>query len=301
MLMTEEFRLIEEPMVNAEGQGYLYLCPTPIGNIEDITYRTLKILKAVDYVAAEDTRNTGRLLQFYGVHKHLISYHEHNKEEKGLELIKLMQEGKSIAVVSDAGMPAISDPGADIVLKAIEANLPIVPLPGANAALTTLMASGLDTTEFTFLGFLPKRKKHRDEVLERVKSYKGTLIFYEAPHRIEAVIKAMFDILGNRPVAIGREITKKFETFTRSTLEELALDISELVIKGEFVIIVGGADTAENKEEIPEVSPVEAVLALIDEGINKKDAIRQISKERNLARREVYNAVEEALKGGQNE
>lgn len=299
--MMEEIRLIEEPMVDENNQGYLYLCPTPIGNIEDITYRTLKILKAVDYVAAEDTRNTGRLLQFYGLHKPLISYHEHNKEEKGAEIIKILQDGKAVAIVSDAGMPAISDPGADLVLKAIDANIKIVPLPGANAALTTLIASGLDTTEFTFIGFLPKRKKNREEVLTRIKPYKGSLIFYEAPHRIEEVLKAMYDVLGDRPIAIGREITKKFETFTRSTLKSLTEDITELVIKGEFVIIVGGAETSEEQEEIIEISPVDAVIKLINEGINKKDAIRQIAKERNLARRDVYNAVEEALKGGQNE
>lgn len=300
MDFIESIKFVDEPMVDEHGHGYLYLCPTPIGNLEDITLRTYKILKEVDYVAAEDTRNTGRLLQCYGLNKSLISYHEHNKEAKGLELIELLKSGKSIAIVSDAGMPAISDPGADIVIKAIANNLSIVPLPGANAALTALMVSGLDTTEFTFVGFLPKRKKHRTETLERIKSYQGTLIFYEAPHRIEEVLNAMYQVLGDRPVVLGREVTKKFETFTRTTLANILAEPNQIIIKGEFVVLVGGVLTVETEMvDEEQMNPVEAVLSLINDGIAKKDAIREIAKERNISRREIYNAVESALNGGQ--
>lgn len=277
-----------------ESVGCLYLCPTPIGNLEDITYRTVRILAEADLIAAEDTRHTGLLLQHYEIKKPLFSYHEHNKEEKGRELVERMQEGLVVALVSDAGMPAISDPGADLVVKAVEAGIPVVPLPGANAALTALMASGQDTTEFTFFGFLPKRKNNRLAQLERIKNYEGTLIFYEAPHRLSEVIKDLLAVLGNRPITVGRELTKKFETFTRTTLEALTTEDGLLTVKGEFVLMVGGTRTVTDNatEELQSVPPAEAVMGLINMGMAKKEAIRQVAKERNVARRDVYNAVE---------
>lgn len=278
-----------------EHSGCLYLCPTPIGNMEDITYRTVRILSEADLIAAEDTRHTGLLLQHYNIKKPLFSYHEHNKEEKGKELISRMKDGCVLALVSDAGMPAISDPGADLVLQAIAEHIPVIPLPGANAALTALIASGQDTREFTFVGFLPKRKNNRIAILERIKGYEGTLIFYETPHRLQDILNDMLTVLGNRPVTVGRELTKKFETFTRTTLETLTIEEGMLTVKGEFVIVVGGAQTIPEPlitEGLSEVSPAEAVLKLIDSGMAKKEAIRQIARERNLARREIYQAVE---------
>lgn len=275
-------------------RGTLYLIPTPIGNLEDMTYRAVRTLQEVDVVAAEDTRHTGVLLQHFNIPKPMISYHEHNKVEKGSELIQRLLDGQSIGLVSDAGMPAISDPGEDLVTEAIEAGIPIVPLPGANAGLTALIASGQNTKEFHFIGFLPKRKQNAKDVLSRIATYEGTLIFYEAPHRIEETIQSLYEGLGNRPITVGRELTKKFETFTRTTLLELRYDFSQIVEKGEFVLLVGGSETITGETVVEEVvlSPLEAALALIEEGMPKKEAARQIAKERGLSRRDVYNEIE---------
>ena len=275
-------------------RGTLYLIPTPIGNLEDMTYRAVRTLQEVDVVAAEDTRHTGVLLQHFNIPKPMISYHEHNKVEKGAELIQRLLDGQSIGLVSDAGMPAISDPGEDLVTEAIEAGIPIVPLPGANAGLTALIASGQNTKEFHFIGFLPKRKQNAKDVLSRIATYEGTLIFYEAPHRIEETIQSLYEGLGNRPITVGRELTKKFETFTRTTLLELRNDFNQIVEKGEFVLLVGGSETITDETVVEEVvlSPLEAALALIEEGVPKKEAARQIAKERGLSRRDVYNEIE---------
>jgi hypothetical protein len=274
--------------------GTLFLIPTPIGNLEDMTYRAVRTLQEVDVVAAEDTRHTGVLLQHFNIAKPMISYHEHNKVEKGAELIQRLLDGQSIGLVSDAGMPAISDPGEDLVTEAIEAGIPIVPLPGANAGLTALIASGQNTKEFHFIGFLPKRKQNAKDVLSRIATYEGTLIFYEAPHRIEETIQSLYEGLGNRPITVGRELTKKFETFTRITLLELRNDFNQIVEKGEFVLLVGGSETITDETVVEEVvlSPLEAALALIEEGVPKKEAARQIAKERGLSRRDVYNEIE---------
>ena len=275
-------------------RGTLYLIPTPIGNLEDMTYRAVRTLQEVDVVAAEDTRHTGVLLQHFNIPKPMISYHEHNKVEKGTELIQRLLDGQSIGLVSDAGMPAISDPGEDLVTEAIEAGIPIVPLPGANAGLTALIASGQNTKEFHFIGFLPKRKQNAKDVLSRIATYEGTLIFYEAPHRIEETIQSLLEGLGNRPITVGRELTKKFETFTRTTLLELRNDFNQIVEKGEFVLLVGGSETVTGETVVEEVvlSPLEAALALIEVGVPKKEAARQIAKERGLSRRDVYNEIE---------
>ena len=225
----------------------------------------------------------------------MISYHEHNKEEKGAYIIELLLEGQSIACVSDAGMPAISDPGADLVTKAIEEGITVVPLPGANAALTALIASGLDTKSFAFAGFLPKRGKHRVEELQRLSQVTGTLMFYEAPHRLQEVLQDMYEAFGNRSITVARELTKKFETFVRTDLESLVNDLEQLTYKGEFVLIVGGADTVESDASAVSdepVSYVDAVQALVETGIPKKEAIRQVAKRFNVSRRDVYNIVE---------
>lgn len=277
--------------------GTLYLVPTPIGNLEDMTYRAVRILSQVDMVAAEDTRHTGQLLAHFDISKPLISYHEHNKESKGPELIRLLLDGNDIAQCSDAGMPAISDPGADLVTLAIEAGVPIVPLPGANAGLTALIASGLDTKQFNFMGFLPKRAKKRLESLEIIKAKEGSLIFYEAPHRLQDVLIDMYKVLGDRPICLAREVTKRYEEFVRTSLKALMDSLDSLTYKGEFVLILGGAETGELQPDAgsagEDLSYVEAVQLLIDGGMAKKEAIRTIAKERGVSRRDVYNAVEQ--------
>ena len=264
--------------MNENNKGTLYLVPTPIGNLEDMTYRAVRILGEVDAIAAEDTRHTGILLKHFEISKPLISYHEHNKEEKGTVIIEMLVEGKNIACVSDAGMPAIS----------------VVPLPGANAALTALIASDLDTKQFTFFGFLPKRGKHRNDALQLMAKQRGTLIFYEAPHRLQEVLCDMYEAFGNRPITIAREVTKKFETFLRSDLASICDDLDQIIYKGEFVLVIGGCETGEptdDKEEQP-ISYEAAVAELVETGVPKKEAIREVAKRFGVSRREVYNIVE---------
>lgn len=281
--------------------GTLYLVPTPIGNLEDITYRAVRVLQEADLIAAEDTRHSGLLLKQLDIQKPLTSYHEHNKAVKGPQLIEKLSNGETIAVVSDAGMPAISDPGADLVTLAIEAGIPIVPLPGPNAALTALTAAGMDTTEFTFFGFLPKKSKNRKALLARAATYGGTLLFYEAPHRLEQTLQELYEGLGNRPITIARELTKRFETFVRTDLASVTADPSMLTIRGEFVLLVGGCQTAEASDDLVASMPTEetyvtTVQALMADGVPKKEAIRETAKRLGVARRDVYNAVEQALR-----
>ena len=280
--------------MNENKKGTLYLVPTPIGNLEDMTYRAVRVLGEVDAIAAEDTRHTGILLKHFAISKPLISYHEHNKTEKGTAIIDMLLEGKDIACVSDAGMPAISDPGADLVAKAIDADLEVVPLPGPNAALTALIASNLDTKQFTFVGFLPKRGKHRNEVLQLMAKQTGTLLFYEAPHRLEEVLFDMYKVFGNRPITIARELTKKFQTFMRSDLASICKDVTQITYKGEFVLVVGGVETGTNTEVVTDepISYEEEVTKLIAGGMAKKEAIREVAKRFGVSRRDVYNLVE---------
>ncbi|WP_251444231.1 16S rRNA (cytidine(1402)-2'-O)-methyltransferase [Veillonella intestinalis] len=284
----------------SDKKGTLYLVPTPIGNLEDMTYRAVRVLQEVHTIAAEDTRHSGLLLKHFDIKKPLISYHEHNKEVKEEPIMELLLNGHDVALVSDAGMPAISDPGAELVQAAIEASIEVVPLPGPNAALTALIASGLDTREFTFLGFLPKKSSHRQALLERVATYEGTLIFYEAPHRLQASLQELYKYLGNRPIVVGRELTKKFETFVRTDLANLQEAEAWITIKGEFVLIIGGASYSENSEnentQVDASDYVSAVTMLMEEGMAKKEAIREIAKRTGVSRRDVYNAVETALR-----
>lgn len=301
--------------------GTLYLVPTPIGNLEDITYRAVRILQEADVIAAEDTRHTGILLKHLDIHTPLTSYHEHNKAVKGPQLIEDLLNGKDIAVVSDAGMPAISDPGADLVELALAEHITVVPLPGPNAALTALIASGLNTREFSFIGFLPKKTANQKELLQRIQRYEGTLIFYEAPHRLEATLKMLYGQLGNRPLVLARELTKKFEEFTRTTLGDALTNYEEITERGEFVLLVGGyemmptgADAEVDSDDMPlntdEVKSIHSAelldrsslteedyvafaKELMDTGLTKKDATREVAKRLGISRRIVYNAVEE--------
>lgn len=272
-------------------KGTLYLCPTPIGNLEDITYRTVRCLREADIIAAEDTRHTRQLLSAYDIDTPLLSYHEHNKAEKGPQLIDMLREGKMIALVSDAGMPAICDPGSDLVHLAIEADIPIVPLPGANAGLTGLIASGMDTTRFTFIGFLPKTKKHRLPVLESIKGYEGTLIFYEAPHRIQTVLSELIEVLGDRQAVICRELTKRYEQYIRGSLRQVKEELAAQGVRGEFVILVAGAAAAEEHGPASDGDYASLVRELMEQGIDKKEAVRMVAKRCGVPKRSVYQAV----------
>ncbi|MFK3939441.1 16S rRNA (cytidine(1402)-2'-O)-methyltransferase [Alkalihalobacillus sp. NPDC078783] len=273
------------------NKGVLYLVPTPIGNLEDMTFRAVRILTEVDLIAAEDTRQTRKLCSHFDIHTPLTRYDEHTKGKVGTHLIDQIKEGKSIALVSDAGMPAISDPGQDIVGLAISEEIAVIVLPGANAALTALVASGLSTNEFYYHGFLPRQKKTRAAELDKLKSIRASLIFYESPHRLKEALQAMKEVLGNRAISIGRELTKKFEEYQRGTLDE-ALDWVETgTIKGEFVIVVEGTteEVVEEKwwNELGVNQHVEHYLSL---GLSSKDAIKSVAKEREVPKREVYQS-----------
>lgn len=273
--------------MNEVKPGTLYLVPTPIGNLADITERAVEVLKEADIIACEDTRHTRILLDHLGIAGHVVSYHEHNKKEAGLKLISCLQEGKSVAQVSDAGMPVISDPGADLVRLAIEAAVPVVPLPGPNAALTALIASGLDARQFAFIGFLPKITAKRKKLLQDMGHVPVTLIFYEAPHRIKETMDTLIKFLGDRKAVTARELTKKFETFERGTLSSLRSHMDEEDPRGEYVILVEGWNEAMEEETGKETTWQEEALKLA-ETLPLKEAARQAAGKYNLSRREVY-------------
>ena len=280
-----------------KAPGVLYLCATPIGNLEDMTYRAVRILGEVPMIAAEDTRHTRQLLTHFDIHTKLTSYHEHNKMEKGQELIDWMLEGNDLACVSDAGLPGIADPGSMLAQQAIEAGIRVIPLPGANAALSALISSGLDTTRFSFVGFLPKTKQKRKERLDEVKNHRETLLFYEAPHHLKATMDELFDALGDRPAVLARELTKKFEEFSRGTLGTLRPSVSGIEPRGEYVIVVSGK-TEENEEtQTAKASPAELVEKYIEAGQSKKEAMRSAAQELGISRRDVYQALLEQENG----
>lgn len=267
-------------------KGTLYICATPIGNLEDITIRTIRILKEVDLIAAEDTRHTIRLLNHFDIKKPLTSYHEHNIKEKGIELIDKLKSGKNIALVSDAGMPGISDPGSDLVRLSIQHHIPIVALPGATASITALVISGLDTDKFIFEGFLSSKRSHRRRELENIKQYKKTTIIYESPHRILATLRDIDEIMGDRRLSISRELTKKYEETFRGRAEEALEKFSESKVRGEFVIILEG-NLEEDKAE--EIDIKEALNRYIKDGYSNKEAVKMVSKKYNLPRNLVYS------------
>lgn len=276
-----------------EEGSCLYLVATPIGNLEDMTVRALRILKEVDVIAAEDTRNTKKLCNYFEIQTPLVSYHEHNLEQGGEKLLGYLREGKSVALVSDAGLPCISDPGADIVVKAIEEDFAVVPVPGANAALTALIASGLAPQPFYFFGFLNRQKKERRLQLEKLAKREETMIFYEAPHRLKETLKDLELVLGNRKIVLARELTKKFEEFLRGTISEALSWVTENEIRGEFCVILEGNKNGEAEEEETaywtDLSIVEHVDHLIEENqMNSKDAVKEVARLRGLAKRDVY-------------
>lgn len=272
--------------------GKLYLVPTPIGNLKDITLRALEVLQSVDIIAAEDTRQSIKLLNHFNIKKSLISYHQHNEQGKSDNIVEILKGGKNIALVSDAGTPGISDPGSVIVARCIEENIEFEVLTGATAVTTALVYSGMDTTKFIFRGFLPRENKDRRPIIEELKDRKETLIFYEAPHRLRETLSFLKDNLGNRKIAICRELTKLHEEILRFNLEEAILYYIEKDIRGEFVLVVEGKSEeeilSEERAKWEELTIEEHIKAYMAEGLNKKDAIKKVAKDRKLSKSEIY-------------
>ena len=272
--------------------GKLYLCATPIGNLGDVSARCLEVLNTVSLIAAEDTRRTLQLLNHFEITKPLTSYHEHNKHEKGGYIISLLKDGKDVALVSDAGTPAISDPGEDLVKLCIENDIEVTSIPGAVAGINALILSGLNTRRFAFEGFLSVNKRHRREHLENVKNDTHTLIFYEAPHKLKNTLADMQKVFGGqRKIALARELTKIHEEIMRCTIDEAVAYYEENNPRGEYVLVVdGSAEAAEETEnEWENVSVKEHVDTYIAEGLTQKDAIKKAAEVRGVPKREVYN------------
>jgi len=276
-------------------KGMLYLVATPIGNLEDISLRALRVLKEVDIIAAEDTRQTIKLLNHFEIRNTLISYHEHNKAERGEYLIKLLLEGKNIALVSDAGTPGISDPGEDLVALAVKKGIEVTMVPGPVAAIAGLILSGLPTGRFVFEGFLPMNKRARRERIQNLKKETRTIILYEAPHKLYYTLQDLFGILGDRKISMARELTKKFEEVIRCTLSEAIEMYSDKPPKGEFVLILEGADEElaleKERKRWDKISLEEHLEKYIKEGMAKKDAIKKVAEDRGMSKRDVYNSL----------
>ncbi len=272
--------------------GKLYLCATPIGNLGDVSARCLEVLSSADLIAAEDTRRTLQLLNHFGITKPLTSYHEHNKREKGGYIVSLLKDGKNVALVSDAGTPAISDPGEDMVKLCIENGIEVTSVPGPVAAVNALILSGLNASRFAFEGFLSVNKRHRREHLESIKNDTRTLIFYEAPHKLKNTIADMQSAFGgNRRIALARELTKIHEEVMRCTLDEAAAYYEENAPRGEYVIVVEGAaaEKSETENEWNDVPVKEHVERYISQGMTVKDAVKAAAADRNVPKRDVYN------------
>jgi 16S rRNA (cytidine1402-2'-O)-methyltransferase len=277
--------------------GCLYLVATPIGNLEDMTYRAVRILAEVDIIAAEDTRNSIKLLNHFDIKTPMTSYHEHNKYEKATELVAKLVEGKNIAVITDAGTPGISDPGEELVKQCYEAGVKVIPVPGACAAVNAVIASGLPTRRFSFEAFLPSDKKERKYILEELKAETRTMIIYEAPHRLVKTLKELFEALGNRRSTICRELTKKHETFFLTTLEEAIGYYEATEPKGECIIVVEGlsreAILEEARGQWDSMTIEEHINHYMSQGIDKKEAVKLVAKDRGLPKREVYDIAKE--------
>jgi 16S rRNA (cytidine1402-2'-O)-methyltransferase len=276
--------------------GTLYIVSTPIGNLEDITQRALRILRAVDLIACEDTRHTRKLLNHFAIDAKTISYHEHNEAERADELCKLLADGKDVAVVSDAGTPLISDPGFRLVNFAIERGFNVVPVPGAAALVAALAASGLASDRFLFGGFLPARANPRKAKLDEVRALNATLIFYEAPHRIAATLRDACDVLGNRPAVVARELTKLHEEFVRGTLDQLAEAFGDTTkARGEIVLLIAGADSHGELDYEPRESAADKfakrMSELQQEGLDEKAALKRAARELGLKRDEAYRML----------
>lgn len=281
--------------------GMLYICATPIGNLEDITLRTLRVLKEVDLIAAEDTRHSIKLLNYFEIKTPMTSYHEYNKYDKAKTLVKKMEEGINVALITDAGTPAISDPGEELVKQCHEAGIAVTSLPGPSAFVTALTISGQATRRFCFEAFLPYDKKEREMVLEGLKIETRTIIVYEAPHKLKKTLKELYDVLGNRQISLCRELTKKHETNFRTTLSEAIAYYEMQEPKGEFVLVIEGADQQQLKsqkmQEFLSMSIPDHVKYYIEQGLDKKEAMKQAAKDRGVGKREIYQALLEVEKG----
>lgn len=268
-------------------KGKIYIVATPIGNLDDITLRALKTLKEVDLIAAEDTRQTLKLLNHFQISKPLISYHRHNEDIKSNILIEKLKNGENIALVSDAGTPGICDPGEEVIKKAIEENIDVIPIPGACAFVNALIASGLNTKEFIFLGFLPLNKKLRKEKLEEINKSDKTIIIYEAPHKMKNTLIDLKEILKNRKIVLARELTKIHEEFIRKDIDELLENIDNL--KGEMILIIEGIeDKGEEESELNLLTLEEHYNYYKNKGFEKKEIIKRIAKDRNVNKNEIY-------------
>ncbi|ARD49702.1 16S rRNA (cytidine(1402)-2'-O)-methyltransferase [Sporosarcina sp. P33] len=275
--------------------GKLFIVGTPIGNLEDMSFRAVRILQEADYIAAEDTRNTIKLCNHFDIHTQLISYHEHNTRAAGEKIIELLQDGKDVAIVSDAGMPCISDPGADLVELAIAKGIAAVPVPGPNAAVTALVASGITPQPFTFFGFLSRQKKEQKAQLAKLQRCEETLLFYEAPHRLKQTLRSLAEQFGSeRKIVMARELTKRFEELLRGTIGEAVEWAESNEIRGEFCLVVEGNTQAEDEMNTAwwtELSMKKHVEYVIEErGVRSKDAIKEVAETRGLSKRDVYQA-----------
>lgn len=277
-----------------EQSSCLYLVATPIGNLEDMTMRAIRILKEVDMIAAEDTRNTKKLCNYFEISTPLMSYHDHNQQVGGEKILDILRQGKRVALVSDAGLPCISDPGADIAAKAVDEGIAVVPVPGANAALSALIASGLSTQPFFFYGFLSRNKKERKEEITKIQKRQESIILYESPHRLKDSLKDLQALMGgDRKIVLARELTKKFEEFLRGTIDEAVAWTEQSEIRGEFCIVIEGtSEEYIDESESPwweSLSIEEHVNYIIEEKqYNSKEAIKEVAIQRRLSKREIY-------------
>jgi 16S rRNA (cytidine1402-2'-O)-methyltransferase len=284
------------PKDPASPAGCLYLVGTPIGNLEDITLRALRILKEVDQIACEDTRHTQKLLTHYDIHQPLVSYHEHNELTRAPELVLALEQGAKIALVSDAGMPLVSDPGHRLVTLCLRHKIPVVPIPGPSALLASLSASGLPNEEFLFVGFLPARSGERRRALERLRIEDRTIILYEAPHRVAESVGDAREILGDRHACLAREVTKLHEEFLRGRLSEIAASLEERPARGEITLLIGAGDANEARSH---ADSTQSLAARVDElmhqaKLDRKEALKLAAKERGLTRRAAYAQIVDA-------
>ena len=280
-------------MIN--NSGTLYLCATPIGNLEDITFRVLRILKEADLIAAEDTRNSRKLLNHFEIKTPMTSYHEYNRIEKGHHLVSLLLEGKNIALITDAGTPGISDPGEDLVRMCRDAGIPVTSVPGACACVNALIISGRPTRRFCFEAFLPADKKDRRRVLQEIQEETRTTVIYEAPHRLRKTLQELLEVLGDRRLSICRELTKKFETVMETTLEDAVRFYGEQEPRGEYVLVLEGRNHAsideEERSRFENMSVQEHVEMYEEQGLNRKDAMKQAAKDRGVSKRDIYRSL----------
>ena len=280
-------------MIN--NSGTLYLCATPIGNLEDMTFRAVRVLKEADLIAAEDTRNSIRLLNHFDIHTPMTSYHEYNRIEKGHHLVSLLLEGKNIALITDAGTPGISDPGEDLVRMCRDAGIPVTSVPGACACVNALIISGRPTRRFCFEAFLPADKKDRRRVLQEIQEETRTTVIYEAPHRLRKTLQELLEVLGDRRLSICRELTKKFETVMETTLEDAVRFYGEQEPRVEYVLVLEGRSHAsideEERSRFENMSVQEHVEMYEEQGLNRKDAMKQAAKDRGVSKRDIYRSL----------